>query len=213
MLALSEEIGFDGVDRNIESIIRTSSILAKLKGKDDEVIRILEKEYDDDPLNIEKICAYCFYLWFLADDRLDLSDTNSVFQVSFNLINVVDDVVEVKPEYWILYILKYRIQSFMNFNEEELISNLREVLNKQRIKKYPSYFLATDILLSHVYYLKGRYEEAEDILREVNTSYDGKIKTLKEFFKGFIDEYRNLVKRSEEGNILQLLDQIEEKYF
>ena len=213
MFILGEDMVFDELNNNIESIIRTSSILAKLKGKDDGIIRILEKEYEDDPLNMEKICAYCFYLWFLADDRLDLSDTNSVFQVSFNLINIVDDVVDMKPEYWILWILKYRIQSFMNFNEEELISNLNEVLNIQRLTKYPSYFLTTDILLSHVCYLRGRYKEAEDILREVTIYYDGKVKVLKEFFKGFLDEYRNLVKRSEEGNIFELLNQIEEKYF
>ena len=144
---------------------------------------------------------------------MDLSDTNSVFQVSFNLINVVDDVVEIEPRYWILWILKYRIQSFMNFSEEELISDLKELLQIQRLKNYPSYFLVSDILLSHVYYLKGRYQEAEDILKEVNTYYEGKIKILKEFFQGFIDEYRNLVKRSEEESIMELLNQIEKEYF
>ncbi|MDU5080197.1 hypothetical protein [uncultured Tissierella sp.] len=213
MFVSSEDIVFNELDKNLESIIRTSSILAKLKGKDNKLIYILEQEYKNDPFNIEKICAYCFYLWFLADDRLDLSDTNSVFQVSFNLINVVDDVVEIEPRYWILWILKYRIQSFMNFSEEELISDLKELLQIQRLKNYPSYFLVSDILLSHVYYLKGRYQEAEDILKEVNTYYEGKIKILKEFFQGFIDEYRNLVKRSEEESIMELLNQIEKEYF
>ncbi len=213
MFVSSEDIVFNELDKNLESIIRTSSILAKLKGKDDKLIYILEQEYKNDPFNIEKICAYCFYLWFLADDRLDLSDTNSVFQVSFNLINVVDDVVDIEPRYWILWILKYRIQSFMNFSEEELISDLKELLEIQRLKNYPSYFLVSDILLSHVYYLKGRYQEAEDILKEVNTYYEGKIKILKEFFQGFIDEYRNLVKRSEEESIMELLNQIEKEYF
>ncbi|CAK7085667.1 hypothetical protein CIW83_04605 [Tissierella sp. P1] len=213
MFVSSEDIVFNELDKNLESIIRTSSILAKLKGKDNKLIYILEQEYKNDPFNIEKICAYCFYLWFLADDRLDLSDTNSVFQVSFNLINVVDDVVEIEPRYWILWILKYRIQSFMNFSEEELISDLKELLEIQRLKNYPSYFLVSDILLSHVYYLKGRYQEAEDILKEVNTYYEGKIKILKEFFQGFIDEYRNLVKRSEEESIMELLNQIEKEYF
>ncbi|WP_406242590.1 hypothetical protein ACF3M2_21115 [Tissierella carlieri] len=213
MFVSSKDIVFNELDKNLESIIRTSSILAKLKGKDDKLIYILEQEYKNDPFNIEKICAYCFYLWFLADDRLDLSDTNSVFQVSFNLINVVDDVVEIEPRYWILWILKYRIQSFMNFSEEELISDLKELLQIQRLKNYPSYFLVSDILLSHVYYLKGRYQEAEDILKEVNTYYEGKIKILKEFFQGFIDEYRNLVKRSEEESIMELLNQIEKEYF
>ncbi|MBU5313755.1 hypothetical protein KQI38_17155 [Tissierella carlieri] len=213
MFVSSEDIVFNELDKNLESIIRTSSILAKLKGKDDKLIYILEQEYKNDPFNIEKICAYCFYLWFLADDRLDLSDTNSVFQVSFNLINVVDDVVDIEPRYWILWILKYRIQSFMNFSEEELISDLKELLEIQRLKNYPSYFLVSDILLSHVYYLKERYQEAEDILKEVNTYYEGKIKILKEFFQGFIDEYRNLVKRSEEESIMELLNQIEKEYF
>ena len=213
MFVSSKDIVFNELDKNLESIIRTSSILAKLKGKDNKLIYILEQEYKNDPFNIEKICAYCFYLWFLADDRLDLSDTNSVFQVSFNLINVVDDVVEIEPRYWILWILKYRIQSFMNFSEEELISDLKELLQIQRLKNYPSYFLVSDILLSHVYYLKGRYQEAEDILKEVNTYYEGKIKILKEFFQGFIDEYRNLVKRSEEESIMELLNQIEKEYF
>ncbi|MCQ4924122.1 hypothetical protein NE686_13550 [Tissierella carlieri] len=213
MFVSSEDIVFNELDKNLESIIRISSILAKLKGKDDKLIYILEQEYKNDPFNIEKICAYCFYLWFLADDRLDLSDTNSVFQVSFNLINVVDDVVDIEPRYWILWILKYRIQSFMNFSEEELISDLKELLEIQRLKNYSSYFLVSDILLSHVYYLKGRYQEAEDILKEVNTYYEGKIKILKEFFQGFIDEYRNLVKRSEEESIMELLNQIEKEYF
>lgn len=213
MFVSSKDIVFNELDKNLESIIRTSSILAKLKGKDDKLIYILEQEYKNDPFNIEKICAYCFYLWFLADDRLDLSDTNSVFQVSFNLINVVDDVVDIEPRYWILWILKYRIQSFMNFSEEELISDLKELLEIQRLKNYSSYFLVSDILLSHVYYLKGRYQEAEDILKEVNTYYEGKIKILKEFFQGFIDEYRNLVKRSEEESIMELLNQIEKEYF
>lgn len=213
MFTLSEDMVFNELDKNIEAIIRTSSILAKLKGKNDQIIKILGKEYEEDPLNMEKICAYCFYLWFLADASLDLSDTNSVFQVSFNLINIIDDVVDLKPEYWILWILKYRIQSFMSFNEEELISNLKRVLSIQRLKKYPSYFLVTDILLSHVCYLKGRYQESEDILKEVYIHYDWRIKVLKEFFKGFIHEYKNLVKRSEEGNVFELLSQIEDKYF
>lgn len=213
MFTLSKDLVFNELDRNIEAIIRTSSILVKLKGKNDELIKILEQEYEEDSLNIEKICAYCFYLWFLADDSLDLSDTNSVFQVSFNLINIIDDVVDVKPEYWILWLLKYRIQSFMSFNEEELICNLKTMLRIQRLTKYPSYFLATDILLSHVCYLKGRYQESEEILREVTVYYEGKITILKEFFKGFIDEFKNLVKRSEEGNVFELLIQIEDKYF
>ena len=52
MFVSSEDIVFNELDKNLESIIRTSSILAKLKGKDDKLIYILEQEYKNDPFNI-----------------------------------------------------------------------------------------------------------------------------------------------------------------
>ena len=44
MLVLNEDMVFNELDKNLESIIRTSSILAKLKGKDDKLIYTLEQE-------------------------------------------------------------------------------------------------------------------------------------------------------------------------
>ena len=119
-----DELQFIPIDKHLEQVIKTSAFIAKAKGQDKNVITMLEKEYDKDTTNLDSVAALCFYQWFLADDRLDLSDTNSVFQVTFNVLNILEDVLEQRPEYWILWILKFKIQSFMNFNENELISDL-----------------------------------------------------------------------------------------
>lgn len=213
MLGTFSGVEFKEVNNHIEEVVKTSALLAKLKGKDDKLIKVLEKEYYKDITNLDNVIALCYYQWFLADDSLDLSDTNSVFQISFNVINAIEDTLELKPEYWILWILKFRIQSFMNFNENDLIESIVELCRAQKENKKMPYYLVSEVLLSNICYIKDRVQDAEKVLLEVLDYYDEKVIVLNNFFRGFIIEYLNVVKRSGDENIINLLEEIESKYF
>lgn len=208
-----DELQFIPIDKHLEQVVKTSAFIAKAKGQDKNVITMLEKEYEKDRTNLDNIAALCFYQWFLADDRLDLSDTNSVFQVTFNVINILDDVLEQKPVYWILWILKFKIQSFMNFNENELISDLETLSSMQKKCATMPYYLVTEVLLSHICYSKDRLVYAKDLLLYILDNYSEPINELNNFFKGYVIEYINLVKRSGDNDILELLMTIQSKYF
>lgn len=208
-----DELQFIPIDKHLEQVIKTSAFIAKAKGQDKNVITMLEKEYDKDTTNLDSVAALCFYQWFLADDRLDLSDTNSVFQVTFNVLNILEDVLEQRPEYWILWILKFKIQSFMNFNENELISDLETLSLMQKKCTTMPYYLVTEILLSHICYSKDRLAYAKELLLYIFDNYSKPINVLNNFFKGYVIEYINLVKRSGDNDILELLIKIQDNYF
>lgn len=202
------------VDEHTEEIIKASSFLAKIKGKDQNIINMLTNRYREDIANFDNTVVMCFYQWFLADDKLDLADTNSVFQITFDVVNKIEDTLEQKPEYWILWILKYKIISFMNFNENELICALNELIkNQEQQDEQMSYFLVSDVLLAHVCYSKGFKEKAKSILENVLIKYTKKVTILNNFFRGFVMEFRNLLLRSDEDDLLALTYEILEKYF
>lgn len=205
---------FKEVDKHAEELIRASSFLAKVKGKDKEIIYMLSSKYNEDIKSYDNVLAICFYLWFLADDKLNLADTNSIFQITFDVINKIEDTLAEKPEYWILWLLKYKIISFMNFNEEELITNLKEFIRLQDLElERKQYFIVTEILLAHVYYSKNNITESKVVLGRVLEKYNEKVKVLTNFFRGFATEFNNLLLRSGEEELLHLINTILNEYF
>lgn len=201
------------VDKHTEELAKTSSFLAKVKGKDTRIISMLEAAYKKDVSNYDNALAMCFYQWFLADDKLNLADTNSVFQITFDVVNKIEDTLDIRPEYWILWLLKYKIISFMNFNENELIENLKLLIEKQDISGRMDYYLASEILLAHIYYTKGYYKESLSIIMGIETRYSKKICVLTHFFEGFVLEFKNVLLRSGDDELLEKVIDIQKKYF
>lgn len=201
------------VDKHTEELIRASSFLAKVKGKDEKILELLTNNYQKDITNYDNVLALCFYQWFLADDKLNLADTNSIFQITFDVVNKIEDTLERTPEYWILWILKYKIISFMNFNEEELIRNLITLSSEQAQTEQQPYYITTDILLAHIYYSKGYISEAQAVIEEIFRKYSMKVTILSNFFKGYAIEFRNLLLRSGEETLLSQVNQIIDTYF
>lgn len=204
---------FQKIDNHMEQVVKTSAFLAKVKGKDDNLIKMFEEEYQKDITDIDKVSAMCFYQWFLADSRLDLADTNSVFQVTFDVINKIDETLEKKPECWLLYILKYKIISFMNFNENDLINDIKKLIEEQEDDEMMPYYLITEVLLAHLCYATDRIGESRKILENILKKYVEKINILSEFFKGYVVEFKNLVLRSGDNDILIQLERILTIYF
>lgn len=201
------------IDDSVEEAIRGASFLAKVKGMDPEVEEHFKNAIQKDPNNLEKICAYCFYLWFQVDEHLDVNDTNTLFKVSIHVVDTIDELLYDHPEYWILQVLKYRIRSFMNFEDEEQIKQIEYLIDIQNDGNYPSYFLVMDILLSFSYFNIGDYDKAYITLENIPSRYKGKITVLKEFFYQYIEEYKNILIRSPEDRIIKILDEISKGYF
>lgn len=204
---------FIPVSPELVSIIRFSNTLVKLKGSNSKLEENLKQAMEEDPDQLEKVVAYVFYLWFQVDNRLDLEDTNAVFKVSIQLVDIIDGVLIHHPEYWILQLLKYRIRSFMHFEEKTMVKDLQNLVAIQHEGDYPSYFLTMDILLSFAYFGLGDFKQAQETLDAIFPIYKGKITVLEEFFLQFIDEYRNIIKRSPDPEILDRLNKIQGLYF
>lgn len=204
---------FKEVDKHTEELIKASSFFAKIKGKDEKTMNLLENSYRKDITNYDNVLTLCFYQWFLADDKLNLADTNSIFQITFDVINKIEDTLNDNPDYWILWILKYKIISFMNFNEEELLQNLIELTRLQDLEEQKPYYITTEILLAHVYYSKGYIAESVEVMDKVLEKYNSKVTILTEFFKGYAIEFRNLLLRSGEDQLLNRVNTVIDKYF
>lgn len=144
---------------------------------------------------------------------MDLADTNSVFQVTFDVVNKLEDTLERCQEYWILWILKYKIVSFMNFNENELMDNLNKLIQEQDADEKRAYYLVTEVLLAHIYYAKDRIEDSRKVLTGIFEKYTGKVNVLNQFFKGYVIEFKNVVLRSGDDDILEVLEKVLETYF
>lgn len=144
---------------------------------------------------------------------MNLADTNSIFQITFDVINKIEDTLNYKPEYWILWILKYKIISFMNFNEEELIQNLIELIRLQDLEEQKPYYIVTEILLAHIYYSKGYIAKSNEMLDEMIKKYDSKVMVLNEFFRGYAIEFRNLLLRSGDEHLFEKINVVIDKYF
>lgn len=206
-------MNFKIIDKHTEELVKASSFLAKVKRKDANIIKMLTDNYNKDITNFDNTVVMCFYQWFLADDKLDMTDTNSIFQITFDVINKIEDTLEKCPEYWILWILKYKIISFMNFNEDELIHSLKVLIKEQNEKETMPYYLVSDVLLAHITYSKNLKEESKAILDNLLDQYNKKITILSNFFKGYVIEFRNVLLRSQDDDLLELTNQIIGRYF
>lgn len=206
-------MNFKIIDKHTEELVKASSFLAKVKRKDANIIKMLTDNYNKDITNFDNTVVMCFYQWFLADDKLDMTDTNSIFQITFDVINKIEDTLEKCPEYWILWILKYKIISFMNFNEDELIHSLKVLIKEQNENKTMPYYLVSDVLLAHITYSKNLKEESKVILDNLLDQYNKKITILPNFFKGYVIEFRNVLLRSQDDDLLELTNQIIGRYF
>ena len=206
-------MNFKIIDKHTEELVKASSFLAKVKRKDANIIKMLTDNYNKDITNFDNTVVMCFYQWFLADDKLDMTDTNSIFQITFDVINKIEDTLEKCPEYWILWILKYKIISFMNFNEDELIHSLKVLIKEQNENETMPYYLVSDVLLAHITYSKNLKEESKAILDNLLDQYNKKITILSNFFKGYVIEFRNVLLRSQDDDLLELTTQIIGRYF
>ena len=206
-------MNFKIIDKHTEELVKSSSFLAKVKRKDANIIKMLTDNYNKDITNFDNTVVMCFYQWFLADDKLDMTDTNSIFQITFDVINKIEDTLEKCPEYWILWILKYKIISFMNFNEDELIHSLKVLIKEQNENETMPYYLVSDVLLAHITYSKNLKEESKAILDNLLDQYNKKITILSNFFKGYVIEFRNVLLRSQDDDLLELTNQIIGRYF
>lgn len=206
-------MNFKIIDKHTEELVKASSFLAKVKRKDANIIKMLTDNYNKDITNFDNTVVMCFYQWFLADDKLDMTDTNSIFQITFDVINKIEDTLEKCPECWILWILKYKIISFMNFNEDELIHSLKVLIKEQNENETMPYYLVSDVLLAHITYSKNLKEESKAILDNLLDQYNKKITILSNFFKGYVIEFRNVLLRSQDDDLLELTNQIIGRYF
>lgn len=206
-------MNFKIIDKHTEELVKASSFLAKVKRKDANIIKMLTDNYNKDITNFDNTVVMCFYQWFLADDKLDMTGTNSIFQITFDVINKIEDTLEKCPEYWILWILKYKIISFMNFNEDELIHSLKVLIKEQNENETMPYYLVSDVLLAHITYSKNLKEESKAILDNLLDQYNKKITILSNFFKGYVIEFRNVLLRSQDDDLLELTNQIIGRYF
>lgn len=206
-------MNFKIIDKHTEELVKASSFLAKVKRKDANIIKMLTDNYNKDITNFDNTVVMCFYQWFLADDKLDMTDTNSIFQITFDVINKIEDTLEKCPEYWILWILKYKIISFMNFNEDELIHSLKVLIKEQNENETMPYYLVSDVLLAHITYSKNLKEESKAILDNLLDQYNKKITILSNFFKEYVIEFRNVLLRSQDDDLLELTNQIIGRYF
>ena len=206
-------MNFKIIDKHTEELVKASSFLAKVKRKDANIIKMLTDNYNKDITNFDNTVVMCFYQWFLADDKLDMTDTNSIFQITFDVINKIEDTLEKCPEYWILWILTYKIISFMNFNEDELIHSLKVLIKEQNENETMPYYLVSDVLLAHITYSKNLKEESKAILDNLLDQYNKKITILSNFFKGYVIEFRNVLLRSQDDDLLELTNQIIGRYF
>ncbi|MBF1167749.1 MAG: hypothetical protein HXL96_06235, partial [[Eubacterium] sulci] len=87
-------MNFKIIDKHTEELVKASSFLAKVKRKDANIIKMLTDNYNKDITNFDNTVVMCFYQWFLADDKLDMTDTNSIFQITFDVINKIEDTLE-----------------------------------------------------------------------------------------------------------------------
>jgi hypothetical protein len=101
----------------------------------------------------------------------------------------------------------------MNFNEDELIHSLKVLIKEQNENETMPYYLVSDVLLAHITYSKNLKEESKAILDNLLDQYNKKITILSNFFKGYVIEFRNVLLRSQDDDLLELTNQIIGRYF
>lgn len=202
---------FIKVDKKIEEIVKTTSFLVKLKENDNQ----LEDLLSSSPLNEDNYIssvAICFYYCFLIEKN-SFENNDEIFETPYDIIEKIQNILEENPEYWILWILKYKIISHINYDETELISNLETLIKLQNDCYNQPYFIVTEILLSKILYCKGERNKAALILEHILTKYTERILILNGFFKGFILEFKHLLLRTNDTIMINLVNTIFEKYF
>ncbi|SES84915.1 hypothetical protein [[Clostridium] polysaccharolyticum] len=208
-----EKIEFIKIDKKIEQVIGTSSFLARVKGQDKNVLKMLREEFEKDTTNYENAVAYTYFKWFLTNGKTDLGDTNFVYEVTFSNVEALNETLEEKPEYWILWILKYKIYSYMNFDENDFINSMEILIKQQNECEKMPYYLISEVLLAHFCYTKDNTKYAKEILERVMDNYTDKITILHAFFIGIVYEFRNIAKRSGDDDILELVESVLKKFF
>ena len=190
----------------IEEIVRTSALLSKLKHSDKSFGKKIKSEYLKDTSDEEKALLFIFYNWFLAkhDESINQYNNESSFAVMNDISAVIDIILDKNPNDWLVRILKNKMLSLSYENEMNIIEDLKELITIQNKDKFSkSYGIIPLLMLSENYYS----------LAKISLDSENKIKVIPDFFKSFIQEYRNKLGISREGDMVKKVKEIEKVYF
>lgn len=200
----------------IEEIVRTSALLSKLKHSDKSFGKKIKSEYLKDTSDEEKALLFIFYNWFLAkhDESINQYNNESSFAVMNYISAVIDIILDKNPNDWLVRILKNKMLSLSYENEMNIIEDLKELITIQNKDKFSkSYGIIPLLMLSENYYSLADKEMAKYYLEKISLDSENKIKVIPDFFKSFIQEYRNKLGISREGDMVKKVKEIEKVYF
>lgn len=200
----------------IEEIVRTSALLSKLKHSDKSFGKKIKSEYLKDTSDEEKALLFIFYNWFLAkhDESINQYNNESSFAVMNDISAVIDIILDKNPNDWLFRILKNKMLSLSYENEMNIIEDLKELITIQNKDKFSkSYGIIPLLMLSENYYSLADKEMAKYYLEKISLDSENKIKVIPDFFKSFIQEYRNKLGISREGDMVKKVKEIEKVYF
>ena len=200
----------------IEEIVRTSALLSKLKHSDKSFGKKIKSEYLKDTSDEEKALLFIFYNWFLAkhDESINQYNNESSFAVMNDISAVIDIILDKNPNDWLVRILKNKMLSLSYENEMNIIEDLKELITIQNKDKFSkSYGIIPLLMLSENYYSLADKEMAKNYLEKISLDSENKIKVIPDFFKSFIQEYRNKLGISREGDMVKKVKEIEKVYF
>ena len=200
----------------IEEIVRTSALLSKLKHSDKSFGKKIKSEYLKDTSDEEKALLFIFYNWFLAKHYESINQYNneSSFAVMNDISAVIDIILDKNPNDWLVRILKNKMLSLSYENEMNIIEDLKELITIQNKDKFSkSYGIIPLLMLSENYYSLADKEMAKYYLEKISLDSENKIKVIPDFFKSFIQEYRNKLGISREGDMVKKVKEIEKVYF
>ena len=200
----------------IEEIVRTSALLSNLKHSDKSFGKKIKSEYLKDTSDEEKALLFIFYNWFLAkhDESINQYNNESSFAVMNDISAVIDIILDKNPNDWLVRILKNKMLSLSYENEMNIIEDLKELITIQNKDKFSkSYGIIPLLMLSENYYSLADKEMAKYYLEKISLDSENKIKVIPDFFKSFIQEYRNKLGISREGDMVKKVKEIEKVYF
>ena len=127
---------------------------------------------------------------------------------------VIDIILDKNPNDWLVRILKNKMLSLSYENEMNIIEDLKELITIQNKDKFSkSYGIIPLLMLSENYYSLADKEMAKYYLEKISLDSENKIKVIPDFFKSFIQEYRNKLGISREGDMVKKVKEIEKVYF
>ena len=122
--------------------------------------------------------------------------------------------MDKNPNDWLVRILKNKMLSLSYENEMNIIEDLKELITIQNKDKFSkSYGIIPLLMLSENYYSLADKEMAKYYLEKISLDSENKIKVIPDFFKSFIQEYRNKLGISREGDMVKKVKEIEKVYF